>query len=85
MMFNGFGASGYTRVRSCTERCLRRFPESGSAGSTIVGTTSRVANAISDLACSGCQGGCPRGPRADTSRLIGRNDVAVHVVLGLPR
>ncbi|RZR78042.1 hypothetical protein BHM03_00003274 [Ensete ventricosum] len=34
---------------------------------------------------SSCRGGCPCGPRADTSRLIDRNDVAVHVVLESPR
>ncbi|RWW11163.1 hypothetical protein GW17_00025248 [Ensete ventricosum] len=28
---------------------------------------------------SSYRGGCPCGPRADTSRLIGRDDVAVHV------
>ncbi|RWW14178.1 hypothetical protein GW17_00022071 [Ensete ventricosum] len=34
---------------------------------------------------SGCRGGCPRGPRTNTLRLIDRDDLAVHVVLGLPR
>ncbi|RWW59819.1 hypothetical protein BHE74_00033224 [Ensete ventricosum] len=50
-MFNGFDAFGYTGARPCTERCLRRFPGSGSTGPMTMGTTPRVIGAISGLAC----------------------------------
>ncbi|RWW54540.1 hypothetical protein BHE74_00038884 [Ensete ventricosum] len=41
------------------------------------GLNRRGRRLISGL--SSYRGGCPCGPRADTSRLIGRDDVAVHV------
>ncbi|RWW20025.1 hypothetical protein GW17_00015880 [Ensete ventricosum] len=59
---------------------LHRFP-----GSMTVGMMPRVIGTISGLTCSGCRGGCPRGLRADALRLIGRDDMTVYVVLGLPR
>ncbi|RWW73731.1 hypothetical protein BHE74_00018363 [Ensete ventricosum] len=53
MIFNGFGAFDCIGVRSCTERRLCRFPGSGLARATTVGTMSKVANTFSDLACPG--------------------------------
>ncbi|RWV83959.1 hypothetical protein GW17_00054371 [Ensete ventricosum] len=75
-MFNGFDAFGYTGARPCTERCLRRFPGSGS-GYNAQSNRCDLRSGMSEL--SGCRCGCPRGPRADKLRLIGRNDMAVHV------
>ncbi|RZS20209.1 hypothetical protein BHM03_00052706 [Ensete ventricosum] len=67
-MFNGFDAFGYTGARPCTERCLRRFPGSGS-GYNAQSNRCDLRSGMSEL--SGCRCGCPRGPRADKLRLIG--------------
>ncbi|RWW52453.1 hypothetical protein BHE74_00041119 [Ensete ventricosum] len=55
VMFNGFGASGCTGVRSCTEQYLRQFSGSGSMGPMTTDTTSRVVDAIFGLAYPDCR------------------------------